>query len=213
MSRPFRWRRALGWAGLLLALAPAAPARQVDFDDRAGKGGPFTGPCEAAFQVDDEYAGLGVHFASGDPAVCVIAPGNAPSPPNVVAGVSGGDIDFAAPVVITFFDGATPAAVAVASLALTDSSSSTVTVEAYDVDGVLLGGSGKAGGGTHVLVFPRFIHSLRVAGGFFALDDLEFSAPGPPAEVPVLPGIALAVLAALLLGAGARALRRSPDGA
>jgi len=206
-SRP-RARPALGLTGLLGALGAAwagpAGAAIVDFDDLTGKGGPFSGVCEASFQVDDEYLALGVQLSSNDPAVCVIAPGaGAPSPPNVGSGITSGNIDFSAPVIASFFDGGTPAAVGLVTLTLTPSSSSGTTVEAYDVNGLLLGSSGMTGPGTHTLYFPRRIHAARVDNGSFAVDDITFVDPVEPEYVPALGPLGLGILVALLAGLGA----------
>lgn len=200
------------WAVLAacwLAFALPGAAATVDFDDRAGRAGPFSGACGASFEVDDEYLALGVVFSSNDPAVCVIDPGNAVSPPNVVAGITSGDIDFLAPLEARFYDGATPVAVSAVTLELT--SGSQAGVEAYDENGAFLGDSGKTGAGTHVLSFPRLIHTVRISGGAYSLDDFSFSPPGPPETIPALPVAAALLLFALTAGAGALALRRGPS--
>lgn len=189
----------------LLALPGAAAT--VDFDDRAGRGGPFSGPCGSTFEVDDEYLPLGVVFSSNDPAICVLAPGNAVSPPNAVTGLTSGDIDFTAPLEARFYDGATPAAVSVVILELTSGSSA--TVEAYDEGGAFLGDSGHIGDGTHVLSFPRLIHRVLISNGAYGMDDFSFSPPGPPETIPALPVVGVLVLAALTLATGAMALRRA----
>ena len=200
-----RWA-ALAVCSVLFALPGGAGT--IDFDDRAGKAGPFSGACGASFEVDDEYLPLGVVFSSNDPAVCVIAPANAVSPPNVVTGLTSGDIDFQAPLEARFFDGATPVAVSVVVLELT--SGSQAGVEAYDENGVFLGDSGVPGEGTHSLSFPRRIHTVRISGGVFSLDDFSFSPPGTPATIPALPAMGAIALVALLLACGAAALRRTP---
>lgn len=204
-----QWRnwRSRGVAGAAAWLCAAnAAAVTVDFDDRAGHPGPFTA-CAAQYQVDDEYAALGVHFASTDPAVCVLAPSNPPSAPNVVTGIASGNIDFSAPVTAAFFAGEEPVVFAYVSVVLSGSSSPSARLEAYDVDGVLLGSSKTAGPGTHWVYFPQHIHSVRIAGGAFAMDDFTFS-NRPPAPIPVLPPAASFALGLALAGAGARALRR-----
>jgi len=183
------------WA---LGFGSAAGAVGIDFDNLTGRGGPFFGECESQFRVDDEYDGLGVTFESNDTAVCVIAPGNAVSPPNVVTGITAGDIDFSAPVIAKFFDGVDPGAVALVTLHLT--SGSLADVEALDENGVLLGDSGKTGEGVHTLAFPKLIHEVRVSNGTFAFDEFSFSPIGPPAAVPALGSGAWLGLALLLVG-------------
>jgi hypothetical protein len=202
------FRSAAFAAVCLLAFAFPVAAGTVDFDDRVGKGGPFSGACGASFEVDDEYLPLGVVFSSNDPAICVIAPGNAVSPPNVATGITSGDIDFLAPLEAAFFDGATPVAVSAVTLELT--SGSQAGVEAYDQNGAFLGDSGKTGEGLHVLSFPRLIHKVRISGGAYSLDDFSFSPPGTPETIPALPVAGALLLFALTAGAGALALRRVP---
>lgn len=190
----------------------AASGFTVDFDDRAGKPGPFSGACPAENQVHDEYLGLGVRFESNDAAVCVLEPGaGAPSPPNVATGVTGGNIDFSAPVVASFHLGGVPETVTSVSVTLTSSSSSTTTVEAYDLNGVLLGSSGFTGPGTHIVAFNKKIHSVRVDNGAFAFDDFTFSDPAAP-PVPALSPFAGFLLTLLLAGAALRALSGSGSG-
>jgi len=188
--------------GLTLLLVAGARAETVNFDDRAGKPGPFSGPCAAQFQIDDEYAGQGIHFASTSPAVCVIAPGNPVSSPNVVTGISGGNIDFAAPIIATFFDGANPTTVFSLSLVLTSSSSSSASVRVFDSNGALLGSS--TGPGPHSFVSSR-IHSVTIDSGFVAADDFSFSTE--PVAVPGLSLAAGALLSALVAAVGRARLR------
>ena len=160
--------------------------------------------------MDDEYQTLGVFFESNDPTICVLEVANAVSPPNAVTGMTGGDIDFTAPLVASFFDGGGPAAVAVVTLRLTPGSGA--TAEAYDVGGVLLGDSGKVGEGIHRLSFPRLIHSVRITGGSYGMDDFSFTPPGPPVAVPALPVLAYGAVGVLLGAAGVRRLRTTRFG-
>jgi hypothetical protein len=197
-----------GWAG-----APAAGAviTLINFDDRPGQPPPFTAgtPVPAQYLVNNQYSALGVLFDSGGGGVVVSAPSNPVSPPNTVAATATGPvISYVDPVTAVFQVGATPAVVDSVSITLTNSSS-TSFLDAFDINGALLGTSSGGASATLTTLFPGQIHSSRIRQGPMAFDNFTFS---NLALVPE-PGGSLAVL--LVVGgalsrrkvAGARASR------
>jgi hypothetical protein len=185
----------------------------INFDDRQGQVAPFSSGLQVdpLYLVDDEYLGLGVLFDSGGGAIRISTPLNPISGLNVAGAtedLGGGavGISYKDPVYASFWVGNTiPGLVDFVSITLTDSSSRSF-LEAYDINGVMLGS--KAGGGTKKaesleVTFPGSIHSVRILQGPMAFDDFTFGD-----VVPVPEPATMLLFGAGLIGLGAVGRRK-----
>jgi hypothetical protein len=193
-------RRACGsFVAATVFLGTAAPARAlvtINFDDQPGMPPPFEEgrPVPAQFLIDDEYAAFGVLFTSAGGGIARSAPSNAVSPPNTAAATGPGPVlSYSHPVFATFQLGDTPAVADHVSLALTNSSQPSA-LDAFDVNGALLGTAMGGASATLSLTFEDRIHSIRIRQGPMAFDNFTFDGLQAVPE----PGACTAALGAVL---------------
>lgn len=168
---------ACGLLAKLMAIPGIAQTVVIDFDDLPGSSGPFSDgtPVLDQFLIDDEYAALGVRFDSGGGGLSLSAPSNPVSAPNSVGATQAGPaLSYAEPVEATFELLGGAAIVDSVSLTLTNSSSSS-TLEAYDLNSLLLGVDVGAASATLTVNFPGLIHRVVLRQGPMAFDDFSFT--------------------------------------
>jgi hypothetical protein len=149
----------------------------IDFDDSPGSAGPFSEgtPVLDQYLIDDEYAALGVRFDSGGGGLSLSAPSNPVSAPNTVGATQPGPaLSYTMPVEATFELLGGAAIVDSVSLTLTNSSASS-SLEAYDLNGLLLGGDVGAASAVLTVDFPGLIHRVVLRQGPMAFDDFSFT--------------------------------------
>ena len=167
-------------AALVTIACAAAPARAqvtINFDDRPGLTGSFEEgrPVPPQFVIDDEYAALGVRFTSAGGGVALCAGSNPVSPPNTVTATGPGPvISYSHPVFATFHFGDTPGVVDRVSLTFT-SSTQPSALDAFDVNGALLGSATGGASATLTLTFEDRIHRVQVRQGPMAFDNFTFA--------------------------------------
>lgn len=211
---------------------PPADASAFDFEDATLLGltpadGSLNGmPVPAAALLNDAYADRGLRGSGVG--VVVGGAGYAASGMFMLAGVSNGAIDYAAPFTLQFVspaDGTSPAVTSYFAIRTDRSggSGNSVRISAYDVHGTLLATQTRVeAAGTTAVELNGIgpIHSVMVqplvadpANGGIGFDDVVMGSlsvvPAVPAQlVPALSAVQLALLALGMLGMGARRLGR-----
>jgi hypothetical protein len=195
--------RCASWvAGAFLVVLAAPVSAQpilIDFEQVAGMTNSPGSTIPAASQLRDQYlASHGVRFSSGSLFAAVVVHGaNTPSGTRIVGGsTAGGTLTYQSgnPVVAEFFDatGTVPLTVTVVSVrGDLQPIPGTKTLEAYGLDGTLLGVDTQLDSSTLPLMVSALgIHRVRMysSSATVGFDDLRFDAPGCAAQ-PVIGSI------------------------
>lgn len=196
------------------ASAPAYATTVLTFDTIPGMSNAPGSPVPFASQLSSQFlASNGVSFSSGGGFAAVVDhfpdPAATPTPPNVIGGTNAdGNLDYSAPITAAFFSTANTSVKATTNFVrvLGDHfplNSGTVTLQAYDVSGNLLGtatapDSGDFGTGVDLSLTFAGIHSVR----FFsdnrtvAFDNFEFgdlsAVPEPATWAMIILGFGMA---------------------
>ena len=165
---------------MVLGLWGSGNAVIIHFDDMAGMQGPFYDgqPISPQYMVDDEYLSQGVRFDSGGGGIRVARAGNAVSRPNLVSGTAMGPhkgpiSDYDAHVYASFWVDGAPALVDRVGLTVSNFNGAGV-LEAYSLDGALLGTIDSQGSPRLDLNFPGQIHSVTFIPNHAAFDNFTF---------------------------------------
>jgi hypothetical protein len=200
------------FAFLLLGSTAFAGLITIDFEGLANMPHHIVQPVPISAQLSDQFlSSYGVRFSSGSPFVSVLylGPNHATSGSNGIGGSTpDGKLIYhdGYPIVISFFDVDNPAVKATTDFVsvrgdLAGSNLFSVTLNAFDANGNLIGSDSKmdVGGETLTISVPG-IHYVQFKGTPFtmfpdqagvALDDLSFNTPTPVPEpsLPILLGI------------------------
>jgi hypothetical protein len=174
-----------GMVGILAAvffleMCGSVNASIIDFDDMDGMSGPFyTGqPVPWQYIVNDEYLSRGVRFDSRGGGIRVARAGNAMSWPNLASGTAndpqqGPVSDYNAWVRASFWVDGSPGVVDMAGLTISNFNGSGV-LEAYNLNGSLLGSVSSQPSPFLFLNFPGQIHSVTFIPEHATFDDFTF---------------------------------------
>jgi hypothetical protein len=187
---------------LVVGLALGAPAHAqltvLTFEDIPGMPNGSGQPIPAASRLADQYLGAsGVRFSSGSSFVAVVTHGaNTPSGTRVIGGsTTGGALTYsnAFPIVATFLDPAGTLRATVSTVSVRGDLSAvagTKTLEAFDVNGTLIGTQTLQDSNTAPLTITvPGIHRVRMysSSGTVGFDDLTFDRPTVVACGPACP--------------------------
>ena len=169
----------IGIIGLGIAsLVPTAQAAPIviNFDDRPGQSAPFGEGVAVPlrFLVHDEYLSLGVRFDSAGGGICILAPINPVSRPNIAGAAGPGPvISYTHPMEASFWVNNLPGVVDFVSITLTNSSR-TSSFRAFDINGTLLDSATGGASATLTVRSPGAIHSVRIEQGPMGFDNFTF---------------------------------------
>lgn len=178
---------------LALASAPAYATTVLTFDAIPGMANAPGAPVPIASQLASQFlASNGVSFSSGGGFAAVVDhyppdPAATPTPPNVIGGTNAsGNLDYTVPITAAFFSTANTSVKATTNFVrvLDDQfplGSGTITLQAYDISGNLLGTAtapdvGAFGTGADLSLSLAGIHSVRFFSdnATVAFDNFEF---------------------------------------
>lgn len=180
---------------ILAGVGNSGHATTIDFDDIVGMAAGSSRAGQVIlpeFMVDDEYLSLGVLFYTEGGGLRVTRAGNSISYPNLVAGTArGARLDYNAMVRASFWVDDVPGLVDMAGLTISNFDGAG-KLEAYTLDGELLGAVFDKGVSILSLTYPGQIHSVVFKPTHAVFDNFTFDG----LRMVPIPG------AAWLLGSG-----------